>query len=301
MIFLAQETFEAYKGIAGHPSMSLDNPFEPNRLLQQGNFFYPFAGHTLENTVMCLLAALVVLWVYHRVNNAPLFLNISVSLFALGAVNLVFFRTAFPQALGLVGAGVSLFFVMVNLCAILCVASVQKLPYFGLDEKVLSDPGDGSVRPWVMFVMAALVVLTPFKMVEDLWRFLSAMTDNIAFLAYVVVAGVIVLAGMVGNQLLPWRVLTEHPILGGGFMRELAPIFSMPGPATRGEVMLVGMTTFVAYLAVVFLFKEKVSGADLFGLFVVATLAFNIIRAELARSAKVGVVEKRPLRRSPWN
>ncbi len=84
-------------------------------------------------------------------------------------------------------------------------------------------------------------------------------------------------------------------------MKELAPIFSMPGAAARGEVMLVGMSSFVAYMAVIFLFKAKVSGADLVGLFVVATLAFNIIRAELARSARVEVVEKKPLRRSPWN
>jgi len=250
---------------------------------------------------MCLMMGLVVLWVYRRVNDASLFLNISVSLFALGAVNLLFFRTAFPHVLGLLGVAVSLFFVLVNLCTILCVASVQKLPYFGLDEKVLSDPQDGSVRPWVMYVVAALVVAIPLKMEQDLWRFLSAMTDNLVFVTLVVVAGVIVLTGMVGNQLLPWRVLTEHPILGGGFMRELAPIYTMPGPATRGEIMLVGMSTFVAYLAVVFVFKEKVSGADFFGLFVVATLAFNIIRAELARSAKVGVVEKKPLRRGPWS
>ncbi len=214
MIFLAQETFEAYKGIAGHPSLSLDNPFDPALLLKPGHFFYPFVANTLENTIMCVLLGLLVLWVYRRVNDAPLFLNIAISLFGLGAVLLLFYRTAFPNVLGMVAAGICLFCVLVNLSAILCVSSVQKLPYFGLDEKVLSDPGDGSVRPWVMYVVAAVLVLLPLKMVEDLGRFLYAMTDNLAFLSYVVVAGVIVLAGMVGNQLLPWRVLTDHPILG---------------------------------------------------------------------------------------
>lgn len=84
-------------------------------------------------------------------------------------------------------------------------------------------------------------------------------------------------------------------------MRELAPIFSMPGPATRGEIMLVGIGAFVAYLVILFLFKSQITGADMLGLFLVSTVALNIIRAELARSARSEVPESKPLRKSAWH
>ena len=145
------------------------------------------------------------------------------------------------------------------------------------------------------------MVLVPYRMVGDLHQLLLSMCGEIHFLAWVVLAGIVTLIGMVGNKILPWRVLTDHPILGGGYMRELAPIFSMPGPATRGEVMLVGIGGFVAYLAILFLFKAHVTGADMLGLFMVATVALNIIRAELARSARVEVPESKPLRKSAWH
>jgi len=302
-LFLAQETFEGYQGIAVHESIvsRLVNPFDPAQFLQPGSFFYPFVANTTENFLLCLLFGLLVLWVHRRVNDTPLFQNIALGLFGVGLVLLAFFRTAFPSTLGMLALATCLYAVVLNFTVVVCVAAVQKLPYFGLDEKVLSDPRDGSVRPWLPYAVAALLVLGPYWMIDDLSRVLLSMSGNIAFLAWVVLAGMITLVGMVGNEILPWRVLTDHPILGGGYMRELAPIFSMPGPATRGEVMLIGIGGFVAYLVILFLFKSQVTGADMLGLFLVATVALNIIRAELARSARSEVPESKPLRKSAWH
>jgi len=303
MLFLAQETFEGYKQIAVHDSIAsrLVNPFDPGQFLQPGSFFYPYVANTPENFLICLLMGILVLWVHRRVNDTSLFQNIAIGLFGLGLVLLAFFRTAFPTVLGLLALLTCLYVVVLNFAVVVCVAAVQKLPYFGLDEKVLSDPRDGSIRPWLPYAVAGLLVLGPYWMVDDLSRVLLSLCGNIPFLAWVVLAGMVTLVGLVGNKILPWRVLTDHPILGGGYMRELAPIFSMPGPATRGEVMLIGIGGFVAYLVILFLFKGQVTGADMLGLFLVATVALNIIRAELARSARVEVPESRPLRKSAWH
>ena len=304
MILLAQETFESYQQIATHEVLrgSLVNPFNPDGLLQPGSFFYPYVGQTWEWTFLCLLLGGVVLWIYHRVNDAPLFQNLGYSLIALAVVILTFFRTAFPHPFGFVLGGLCLLAVLANVTAILGVAAVQKLPYFGLDEKFLTNPDDGEIRPYVMYAVAALVVAVPYWMVKILDRFLFALSGNNDLLVYVVLAGAVVVAGMVGNDMLPWRILRDHPILGGGFMKELAKIFSMPGPATRGEVVLVGIFTCLAYASTIFVFKTGgVAGTDMIGMILVATVTLNIVRAELARSAKAGVAERKPLRKTPWS
>lgn len=305
MILLAQEqqTFEGYQALGAHYDFQYDlvNPYNIEALREPGHFFYPWVGSTTAWMVYCLLVGLLVLWVFFRVNDAAVFRNVGAALVGMGFTLGLFYRTAFPHPFGLLLATALSFLLVVNLNAVLAVAAVQKLPYFGLDDKLLLDPHDGSVRPPVLYVLGALLILGPYMALGP-WRdFLFALCGHSDFLVWVALLALIALTGIAGYEEIPWKNLPNPTVLGGGSLRELAPIFSMPGPATRGEVVLVGVAICVGYGATLLLFKGRISGADILGLFFLTTLAFNIIRAELNRAVLTESSAQKPVRRGPWS
>lgn len=290
MILLAQETFESYKEIGTHPEFFYDlvNPFNPEFLLEPGNFFNPWVASVTVYTVWGFLLGALLLWIYYRLNDASVFLNLGVTLLSFSVLLPLFFRKAFPHPGGLLLATLCFLSLVVNLTTVIGVAAVQKLPYFGVDEKALSDPKTGAVRPYLLYLLATVLLLVPYFSFRIVAWFLYALVGHSSLLAWTVLLLMIALAGYLGTLLLPWREVPGQTILGGGPLKELAPIFSMPGPATREEVVMVGLGTFVLYAGVLFMFKGfgSVSAADILGLVMMSLMAFNIMRAELDRSAK---------------
>lgn len=305
MILLAQEqTFAGYKAIGAHMDFEYDlvNPFSLEMLMYEPNhFFYPWVGQTLFFATWCILLGLLLVWLYVRVNDASVFLNLGLSSLGMGLTLATFFRTAFPNPGGLLLMTVFFFLMLMNMSVVLAVAAVQKLPFFGVDEKKLSNPEDGSVRPYIVYIIAAVLTLPTYFISGSASLFLFALSGHKPDMVKLVLVGMIALAGLLGNQFLPWRVRHDQAILGGTYMKELAPIFSMHGPASRGEVVLVGVATCVIYGAVLLIAQGRLTGADMIGLAFMSALALNIIRAELARSAAVEAPVQRPTRRGPWS
>lgn len=300
MILLGQETFESYKEIGTHPEFFYDlvNPFRIEALLEPGSFFNPWAGTIMVYAVWSMLLGLLLLWVYHRLNDASVFQNLAFSLIGFSVVLGLFFRTAFPHPAGLLLGTAFFLSLVVNLTTVIGVVAVQKLPYFGVDEKLVSDPATGSVRPYLLYVLAALMLMVPYFVSATMANFLYALVGQNSLYLWTVLLLLVGLAGFLGTLLLPWRLVPNQTILGGGPLKELSPIFSMPGPATRSEIVMVGLGTFVVYAGVLFLFKSvgQVTGADIMGLVLMSMMAFNIMRAEMNRAAKTQqpVVPPRP-------
>lgn len=289
MILLGQETFESYKEIGTHPEFFYDlvNPFNIEALREPGSFFNPWAGSIMVYAVWAMLLGILLLWVYNRINHATVFQSLALTLIGLSVVLAAFFRTAFPHPAGLLLVTALFVSFVINLTTVIGVAAVQKLPYFGVDEKAISDPTTGAVRPYLLYVLAALMLLVPYFLSTTMANFLYALVGQNWLYLWLVLLLLIGLAGFLGTKLLPWRDVPGQTMLGGRPLQELSPIFSMPGPATRSEIVMVGLGMFVVYAGVLFLFKSigQVTGADIMGLVLMSLMAFNIMRAEMNRAA----------------
>lgn len=316
MIFLAQNqnSYSAYQDILVHPEFGYvgDNPYLPANLLEIGRFFVPFSDSVWWFFIGAMVMGVLFLWVYRRVNDTEVFEHTGWTLVAFAMVMLIFFRGPFPNWFGMLLLTYLTLAVLVNLVTILAVAAVQKLPYMGVDEKLLADPRDGSVKPHVLYGLAVLIILGVYLFIPpygDVARaalqYWPVQGSGTLLMWGIVLPSFIFLTGFLALHHLPWRLVPGQTVLGGGPLRELAPIFRMDGPAPRGEVVLVALATFLIFASSLFLLKGagQVSGADVAGLMFMSALAFTIMRAELNRSkmneqAHTTLVDGR--RASPW-
>lgn len=302
MLLFAQDSFESYKQLATDciVSYKLENPFDFQYLRQPGSYFYPWCDKNLEMSIWCILIALLLFWISSRVNSSSVYRNLAWSVALFAGVLFAAFGSGFPNA-GLVFVAFGLVCaIAVNLTTMLGVAAVQKLPYFGVPEQHLTYPHDGSVKRWVMYVSAAVVVLLPYFAFGAVFQYFAALVNHNWNIVYLTMGLVIVMSAIWAESLLPWMVLRDHPILGGGFMRELSPIFMMTGVASRTEVVVVALMSVVAHICVALILNGSISPADFVGLFIMVTIGFAIIRAEMGRHTLQTVVLTTVKKKGPW-
>ncbi|MGM9997832.1 MAG: hypothetical protein ACI38Q_00280 [Candidatus Bruticola sp.] len=294
LFFLAQAAGKAYDELAAHPSMqrSLVNPFDIGLLKEAGNYFWPFDSAIINVGVLLIFAAAFLFWCSFRVNRSYVYHILSWSIAILGLNFLAFFRTPFPGLLAVMIAAFALLVIHIDLTIILTVAAIRYLPYVGIEERMLTHIKDGSVTNYTM-AGASLASLGIMWLSLSCSRvYLTALFNHSSWPFWVISILLVPLGAIVARELLPWTLLKEHPLPGGGYLREITNIFIKDGDAERKEIIAAGVSLCVVFISLIWLFQGKITDTDIFGIICIGFLCVIMIRAELNKSIKEDVIPR---------
>ncbi len=280
------QTFESYKEIACERMASrIDNPYAIAQL-KAGSYFFPWPDERWIFALWCAILAVMMLWLYFRVNETNLYRNLGVCFAGLSLTSMVFFGSAFPHPGGLFIAAVFIAGIMVNLSCVLAVAFVYKLPYYlGVKEDALSDSSTGQIKIIPFGIAAFIVVLLPYFFSGNMYYYVKQLFDGNLLWLYLVFVAMFLLAVVWGRIIVPLEDI-ENPVLGGDAkIKYVRPIFNHTGPSDRTEVIGIGLALCVVYGIVMLLFKGGISSTDIMGLLIIIALAVGIVHGEVMKSA----------------
>lgn len=286
--FLAQAAGEEYKNLAIHPDLqrSLVNPFDSALLSEIGNYFWPFDSSVVNTGVLLLFVAAFLFWCSYRVNKSYVYHILAWSIAVLGLDLLIGFRTPFPGMLPTFIAAVTLLALFIDLTVILTVVALRYLPYFGVEERMLTHVKDGSVTNGTMIGASIVSLLLGSLCLSPCRCYIIALFNHSAWPIWIIAILLIPLGALVARELLPWTLLKEHPIPGGGYLKEITNIFIKDGDAQRSEIFGAGISLCIIFVSSVWLFKGKITETDIFGIICIGFLCAIMIRAEFNKSVK---------------
>ncbi|MGM9991743.1 MAG: hypothetical protein ACI376_02695 [Candidatus Bruticola sp.] len=305
LFFLAQAAGQSYQDLAVHPSLqrSLVNPFDIDLLKEVGNYFWPFDSTSINVGVLLIFAAAFLFWCSVRVNKSYVYHILSWSVAILGLDLLAFFRTPFPSLSAVMIAAAALLAIYIDLTIILTVAAIRYLPYFGIEERMLTHIKDGSVTNYTMTGAALVSLGIMWLSVSSSFIYLTALFNHSSWPLWVISILLVPLGAIVARELLPWTFLKEHPIPGGGYLREITNIFIKDGDAERKEIIAAGVSLCVVFICLMWLFRGKITDTDIFGIICIGFLCVIMIRAELNKSIKEDFIPKEEItrRKDAWS
>lgn len=280
--------------------VGLDEELTIGLLRVKGQFFNPWYHDALIYAAWSLMLGILLLWFYYRANDASVFGNLGFLWVAQAVVLAAFFTNKYPLTFGMLLEGAVVLGILCNLNTLVAVAVVQKISYFGVEETYITEE-DGSVRRSYLYAQAVLLLFLCHLLFSGPAAFWHASLRHNHILYWVSFFLAAAMMGTWSYRTLPWKPLGEVAILGEERPpMELQQIFRMPGPASRAEVVLVSLTVFLVYTAVLFVAKKDHHPSDYLALVAISLIAFNIIRAELFRSAEVEELELPQPKRSAW-
>lgn len=286
--FLAQAAGEEYKKLAIHPDLqrSLVNPFDLPLLDEAGNYFWPFDSSVVNIGILLLFVAAFLFWCSYRVNKSYVYHVLAWSAAVLGLDFLIGFRTPFPGMMSILIAAAALLVLFIDLTIILTVAALRYLPYFGIEERMLTHIKDGSVTNGTMIATSIASLLLSAVGLYPCRAYIIALFNHNVWFLLIIAALLIPLGAIVAREFLPWTALKDHPIPGGGYLKEITNIFIKDGDAQRSEIFGAGISLCAIFISSVWLFKGKITDTDIFGIISIGFLCAIMIRAELNKSIK---------------
>ena len=286
--FLAQAAGEEYKNLAIHPDLqrSLVNPFDSSLLNEAGNYFWPFDSSVVNIGILLLFVAAFLFWCSYRVNKSYVYHILAWSAAILGLDFLLGFRTPFPSMMSTLTAAVVLLALFIDLTVILTVVALRYLPYFGVEERMLTNIKDGSVTNGTMIATSVVSLLLSVFCLSPCRAYIVALFNHSVWLLWFMALLLVPLGALVARELLPWTILKEHPIPGGGYLKEITNIFIKDGDAQRSEIFGACLSLCVIFISSVWLFKGEITSTDIFGIICIGFLCAVMVRAELNKSIK---------------
>ena len=289
-LFLAQDTYEAYRQLSRHPMMKyhFSNPFFITLLDLDGYCFFPWPDVGLPLALWCFFIGAMALWIYKRINTGAVYCLLGMGFLGFSIAMGGFFRSGFPHHYGVTLAYFSLAFIFGGFASMGTMIAVDKLPNFGIKENALLHSVTGFPKRYISYVIGTVLVAAvciPLLLCTEIGNFVLAEFNHDNDLFMMTSAGFVLLVGTLGNLALPWKTMYDRPLLGGGYMQALQPIFTLNGPATHSEMMysIIGACAFFSIME--FCVKGSFSAADFIGLLLIAGIGFSIINAEIHRGA----------------
>lgn len=286
--FLAQAAAEEYKSLAAHPSLqrSLVNPLDSALLNEVGNYFWPFDSSIVNIGVLLLFVAAFIFWCSYRVNKSYVYSALAWSAAILGLDFLIGFRTPFPGMFSILLAAAVILVFFIDLTIILTVAALRYLTYFGIEERSLTHIKDGTVTNGTMLGTSTVGLLLTCSCLYPCRYYIFALFNHSSWPLWLMAVLLIPLGALVAREFLPWTLLKEHPLPGGGYLREITNIFIKDGDAQRSEIFGAGLSICIIFICSVWLFRGKITDTDIFGIICIGFLCAVMVRAELNKSIK---------------
>ena len=299
---LAQETYEAYRDLSEHYLLKYEivNPYSPTNMGRPGYCFFPWGDRMLPIAIWLFFVALILFWVYRRINVASLYCHLSLACATLAGTLLYFFRTSFPSHVGVLLAYLSIAWILGCFVGFLVMLLIDKLPNFGVPENYLLHPVTGFPKRFIAYVVAAVLVVVMWSLSFKVGKFVLSEFNGDASFFWMTNVIYICLIGTIGNAVLPWVTLYDKPLLGGGYMQTLRPLLVINGPAQRYEIMFSCVSVCVLYAIVCVWARGSVNGADFMGLVLMSVIGMSIIRAENTRTSEV-IEAKVERKKGLWN
>lgn len=300
--WLGQETFEAYKLISKHPRIKfkMENPYRLTNLDKPDYCFFPWPDHMMSIGIWLIFVAIILFWVYRRINKSDVYAYASLGCGGLGISFLMGFTCAYPPPVFMLLAVVSLTIFLGSLSCFFTVLCVDKLPYFGINDKYLIDNENGFPLWYISYIISAIIVVFTWNLSFSGGKFFWACLGHNYTLVYLLLALMIAFGGVFGNAALPYITMYDRPLLGGGYAKILEPLLKKNGKASRSEVICAVILFCALYTIILGVFKEELTGDDYIGVISMACICMGILHGEIMRTSdNVKVVIKRD--KGLWN
>ena len=304
--FLALTEYEEYNELAVNYVLQSKwiNPYDISLLLDRQGYFFPVNENFTTISIWMILAAILLFWFGLRVNRAHLYKFLAAGLALLGLDFAFGMHKVFPSVLALLTALAAVLFLLAGTVIFLTVLGVRYLPYFGVSEQWIMDLKSGDVTLKAMFVFSALsLTLFHFGFFKYFAVFIRATLGYSLVWYWLCAILLLVFGAYAAHAFLPWTLLEEHPVLGGGCLKEISNIFAMEGEADIKEVVTVGGSVCVLFVGLVLAIRGSVSWADIFGFICMLAICLLLGRAIIHKQDKeeVVVTEVVNRKRNMWN
>ncbi|MBQ7569211.1 hypothetical protein IJT17_10490 [bacterium] len=300
--WLAQETYEAYKAMCTSYNLryKITNPFSLINLDKPDYCFFPWPDRIVSIGIWMIFLAIILMWVYKRINVSSVYAFMSLGFAGLGGSLLLGFQTAYPRPEFVFSAFLSLTLIIASLSGFLTVMAVDKLPYFGFPDKYLLHEQTGYPLRYLPYAIGGIILLLMWLLSFSAGKFFSAECLHNKSVIYMVFGLLVLFSGVFGYAMVPFVTLYDRPLLGGGYAKIIEPMLKITGPAKRYEIIYSVIALCALYAITAVFVKGTITGDDFIGILCMGGVGLGIIHAELHRSsAHVDVKVKK--KSGVWN